>query len=677
VRYRWRLPASGRATPESTTLQAETLQAAKLSAEPSDREEKLEAIRELSRSINVPESIAAILVARGVRTFEEARDFFRPSLGMLFDPFLMDDMARAVARIKRAIADNERITIYGDYDVDGTTSTAMLVLFFESIGADLKSAGADLKSAATDLNRADATINGDGANLKGGAAANLNGDGVRIAYHIPDRFTEGYGLSTAGLDRCFQSEDGPPTLILTIDCGITAIDAVAYAQSRGADVIICDHHEPVRLGEVAQLPDAYAILNPIKGNCAYPYKYLCGCGVGFKLIQALCQEFELGDRAYEYLDFVALASSADIVSLKGENRILVSFGLKRINEHPRPGLKALIQAAHLHPGKIGTSQIVFGLAPRINAAGRLGDGGRAVQLMMSKTDDEAHHHATELEFENSNRRRIDEEAFFEACNVVDGMLNRAQATVPRDKIIVLHNPAWHAGVIGIVASRLVERYHLPVVLLTTIDGVAKGSARSIMGFDIHSAIKRCEDKVVTFGGHKYAAGVSIEVDRLPEFRMAINAVASEMISEDMLQPEIRADAVIDLSDLNPKYFAIIRQFQPFGPDNMRPVFYAKNVEVAGYPRVVGKTTPHLKFQARPTKDTSLPTPHNPLPTTPNLIPFTRGGAMEAIGFGLGERLRELIGPNGRGRNDLEMVFYLEENEYNGRVTPQLVVRDFR
>ena len=604
VRYRWRLPASGLAT------------------EPSVPEENTEAVRELCRSINVPESLAAILVARGVRTFDEARDFFRPSLEHLHDPFLMDDMARAVARIKRAITSNERITIYGDYDVDGTTSTAMLALFFESIG-------------------------------------------VRAAYHIPNRFTEGYGLSTAGLDRCFRSEDGPPSLILTIDCGITAVDAIAYAQSRGADVIVCDHHEPAN-----QIPEAYAILNPIKGNCNYPYKHLCGCGVGFKLIQALCVELELGDRAYDFIDFVAMASSADIVSLKGENRILTFLGLKHINERPRPGLKALIQAAHLHAGKIGTSQIVFGLAPRINAAGRLGDGGRAVQLLMSKTDDEAHHHATELEFENSTRRRIDEEAFFEACNFVDGMLNRT-----RDKIIVLHNPAWHAGVIGIVASRLVERYHLPVVLLTTIDGVAKGSARSILGFDIHSAIKRCEDKVVTFGGHKYAAGVSIEIDRLPDFRQAINTVASEMISEDMLQPEIRVDASVDLNELNPKVFAIIRQFQPYGPDNMRPVFYAKDVEVAGFPRIVGKTTSHLKFQVRSANIIQVAKDGNMLP---NVVPFTLGGGtIEAIGFGLGERIRELTATNGKGRKDLEMVFYLEENEYNGRITPQLVVKDFR
>ncbi len=455
----------------------------------------------------------------------------------------------------------------------------------------------------------------------------------------------------------------------SIDCGITAIEAVAHARTRGAEVIICDHHEPAD-----RLPEAHAILNPIKGTCGYPFKYLCGCGVGFKLIQALAKEFELGDRAFEFLDFVALASSADIVPLIGENRILTAFGLQRINSEPRPGIRALIRAANLNPGKIGTSQAVFGLAPRINAAGRLGDGGRSVKLLMSKTDDEAQHHAAELEFENSNRRRIDEDAFFEACGVVDGWLNRSADQRSRDRIIVLHNPGWHAGVIGIVASRLVERYHLPVVLLTTIDGVAKGSARSIAGFDIHSAIKRCEDKVVTFGGHKYAAGLSIAIDRVAEFRAAISEVATELISDEMLQPVLTIDASIDLNDLNPKFFAIARQFRPFGPENMRPLFHASAVEIAGNPRIVGKAAPHLKFQVRSVIRASV----NGQPTAPNLTPFTIGGApIEAIGFGLGHRLAELKEENGNPRKNLELVFFLDENEYNGRVTPQLVVKDFR
>ncbi len=595
-------------------------------------DDRSSAVRELVESIRVPESIARILVSRGVRTFDEARDFFRPSLERLHDPFLMDDMPRAVERIARAIEQKERITIYGDYDVDGTTSTAMLALFFESIG-------------------------------------------VQVACHTPDRFTEGYGLSIAGFDRLFAAPEGPPTLILTIDCGITSVDQVAYARSRGADIIICDHHEPMRIDGIPRLPDAYAILNPIKGSCNYPFKFLCGCGVGYKLIQALSKQFNLGDSVYDFLDFVALASSADIVSLQGENRILTAFGLKRINEQPRPGIKALIRAAQQTVGKIGTSQVVFGLAPRINAAGRLGDGGRAVKLLMSKTDDEAQHFAAELEFANSSRRRIDEDAFFEACGFVNGMLQRtADEATPRNRIIVLHNPAWHAGVIGIVASRLVDRYHLPVVLLTTIDGVAKGSARSIIGFDIYSAIKQCESTVMNFGGHKYAAGLSIAVDRVAEFRAAINDVASEMITDAMLEPEILIDASIDLNELNPKFFAITRQFQPYGPDNMRPVFHAKEVEVVGVPRTVGKTIPHLKFQVR----SAAIARRTDAPLAPNVTPFTLGGAaIEAIGFGLGERIGELLNADKKGRKDLELVFCLEENEYNGRVTPQLVVKDFR
>ncbi|HEY3874658.1 MAG TPA: single-stranded-DNA-specific exonuclease RecJ [Candidatus Kapabacteria bacterium] len=616
--FRWRFP-----TPISSTDLAEE---SSIAAQQS---------RGLMQSINVPESIAQILVRRGVTTFEEARDFFRPSIERLHDPFLMDSMQLAVERIQQAVREGEKITVYGDYDVDGTTSTAMLVLFFESIG-------------------------------------------LQVGYHIPDRFTEGYGLSTAGIDRAISAENSP-TLILTVDCGITSVDAVAYAKSRGVEIIICDHHEPVRLNGVSQLPDAYAILNPIKGSCNYPFKSLCGCGVTFKLIQALSKAFELPDRANEFLDFVALASSADIVSLKDENRILTSLGLKQMNDNPRPGLRALIRAAQIRIGKIGTSQLVFGLAPRINAAGRLGDGGRAVKLLMSKTDDEAQHFAAELEFENSNRRRIDEDAFFEACGVVDGIISRTEDKASRDRIIVLHNPAWHAGVIGIVASRLVERYHLPVVLLTTIDGVAKGSARSIIGFDIHSAIKRCEAMVVSFGGHKYAAGLSIAVDRVPEFRTAINEVATELISDEMLEAELSIDAAIDLNDLNPKFFAIARQFSPFGPDNMRPIFHAKNVEVVGTPRTVGKATPHLKFQARSgTILRATRESENGTAIAANLLPFTTGGApIEAIAFGMGDRLLELKGPDGKGRKDLELVFFLEENEYNGRIAPQLVVKDFR
>lgn len=588
--------------------------------------EEQEAARSLSQAINVPESIASILVSRGINTFDEAKVFFRPSLELLHPPALMSDMDIATTRIRTALEQGELIAVYGDYDVDGTTSTAMMTLFLRSLGAN-------------------------------------------VAYHIPNRFTEGYGLTIPSLDRLFGNEQGKPALLIAIDCGITAIEAVAHARSKNVDVIICDHHEPTDT-----LPPANAILNPIKKGCTYPYKHLCGCGVAFKLVESVADSYGKIEAAYEFLDFVALASSADIVSLQGENRILVYFGLKLLNEKPRPGIKALIDGANLKQGKITTTQIVFGLAPRINAAGRLGEGSRSVELLMAQTVDEALHCAAILELENINRRKIDEEAFFEAVVLVDEMLNRE-----RDRIIVLHNASWHAGVIGIVASRLVEKYHLPVVLMTSIDGVAKGSARSIIGFDIHSALKRCEDKLITFGGHKYAAGVSMLPDRVPEFREAINLVANEMVSDSMLQRELVIDTEIDLGELTPKYFAVIRQLAPFGPDNMRPLFYAKDVQIVGSPRIVGKGIPHLKANVRSNHRIDYEEfKAKRTDTNPNTIPFNLGGnPIDAIGFGLGKRISELSADRGKLRDNMEMVFALDENEFNGKTTPQLVLKDIK
>lgn len=596
MRYRWRLPAPG--------------------------PEDINCTRELAQAINVPESIASILVRRGIRTFEEARDFFRPSLDALHAPELMDGMPEATARVIEAVNSGERIAVYGDYDVDGTTSTAMMTLFLRSLGAN-------------------------------------------VAYHIPDRFTEGYGLTTNSIDRLLASEE-KPKLLISIDCGITAVDAVQYARDKDVDVVICDHHEP---GPV--LPNANAILNPLKPGCQYPNKQLCGCGVAFKLVQSIAAKLGKLQEAYEYLDFVALASSADIVSLLGENRILVYYGLLHINNRPRPGIKALIEGAGMKTGKLGTTQIVFGLAPRINAAGRLGDGGRSVDLLMAQTVVDSQTVALVLEEENVNRRRIDEEAFLEACVLVDTMLDRE-----RDRVIVLHNGTWHAGVIGIVASRLVERYHLPVVLMTTIDGIAKGSARSIAGFDIHSALKSCEHMLITFGGHKYAAGVSVSIDRVPELRSAINTYATGIITRDMLEPEIAIDAEIDMNELTPRYFAIVRQLAPFGPDNHRPMFLSRGVQAVGYPRTVGRNTvQHLKFNVRSSHKPTFDTP--PKEIMPNNIPFTKGGgAIDAIGFGMGERIAELSTAERKLRDDLEIVYALDENEFSGRITPQLVVRDF-
>jgi single-stranded-DNA-specific exonuclease len=531
------------------------------------------------------------LVARGITTFEGARQFFRPSLTDLHDPFLMDHMDRAVERTMRALQNNEKVAIYGDYDVDGTSSAAMLYLYFLSIGAD-------------------------------------------VDFYIPDRFTEGYGVSNVGIDRL--AEQGV-TLIITVDCGITAVEQVRYAASRSIDVIVCDHHEP---GD--ELPPAYALLDPIKPGCSYPFKFLSGCGVGFKLIQAMAIRRDEVETVYQYLDLVAIAAAADIVPLVGENRSLVAHGLRRLNDSPRPGLRGLLECAGIKRGNLGTSQIVFGIAPRINAAGRMKDARRAVQMLIDEDEVGAFKKAQELENDNRSRRTIDEGTFTEAQVIAQDLLNSGNY-----RVLVIHNPTWHPGVIGIVASRLVEKYYLPTVLLTTLDGVAKGSARSIAGFDIHNALKQCEGHIEQFGGHKYAAGLSIREENIAAFRQDLNDFALGAISDEMLTPELRIDAEVTLAEVTPRFFSVIKQFAPFGPGNSRPQFLIRGVEVVGYPRVVGKD--HLKFRIRSGND-----------------------FIEAIGFGMGNRLPEL-----NGRTQYDLVFNIEENEYRGEVKQQFRIHDFR
>ena len=531
------------------------------------------------------------MVARGITTFEGARQFFRPSLTDLHDPFLMDHMDRAVERAMRAVANGEKVAIYGDYDVDGTSSAAMLYLYFRSIGAD-------------------------------------------VDFYIPDRFTEGYGVSNLGIDRL--GEQGV-TLIITVDCGITAVEQVRYAASRSIDVIVCDHHEP---GD--ELPSAYALLDPIKPGCSYPFKFLSGCGVGFKLIQAIAIRRGEVETVYQYLDFVAIAAAADIVPLVGENRSLVAHGLRRLNDSPRPGLRGLLECAGIKRGNLGTSQIVFGIAPRINAAGRMKDARRAVQMLIEEDEIGAFKKAQELENDNRSRRTIDEGTFAEAQTIAQQLLNSGNY-----RILVIHNPTWHPGVIGIVASRLVEKYYLPTVLLTTLDGVAKGSARSIAGFDIHNALKQCEGHIEQFGGHKYAAGLSIREENITALREQLNEFALSTISDEMLTPELRIDTEVSLAEVTPRSFSVIKQFAPFGPGNSRPQFLIRGVDVVGYPRVVGKD--HLKFRVRSGND-----------------------FIEAIGFGMGNRLPEL-----NGRTQYDLVFNIEENEYRGEVKQQFRIHDFR
>jgi single-stranded-DNA-specific exonuclease len=555
-------------------------------------------VEELAKAINVPEKIAHILIHRGITNYEEAKKFFRPQLTDLHDPFLMMGMTEAVDRVLQAIDRKEKILIFGDYDVDGTTSVAMLYLYFTQLGNE-------------------------------------------VITHIPDRIKEGYGISIMGIDK---GKEFGATVLIAIDCGISAIEQVEYARTQGIDVIICDHHEP---GE--QIPNAVAVLDTFQPSDKYPFKFLCGCGVGFKLLQAVERTRKKEIIAENFVDLITLATTADIVPLTGENRIITKIGLQKINTEPRPGLRAIIESSGLKLGKISTGQIVFVLAPRINAVGRMGDATRAVKLLTSTDYTVAHELAQILEEENRNRRKVDEDTFSKAQQLVETLLE-----VDSDPAIVLHHEEWHPGVIGIVASRLVEKYYRPTIMMTTVDGIAKGSARSIVGFDIHKALKRVESKLLQFGGHKYAAGLAVALDRIDEFREAFNEVVQEMMPEKIRMPELRIDTEISLSELNPRFLRILREFAPYGPGNMRPIFLTRNVEILGTPKIVGKD--HLKIKLREGQT-----------------------VFDAIGFGLGSLL-EKVKTNGNG---LDIVFSVDEHEFapaggTGAVPlPQLKIKDIR
>jgi len=562
--------------------------------------DSLGAIKKLSDELNISITLSELLVNRGIDSFEKARAFFRADIDNLHDPFLMNGMEKAVDRIVRAIDGKERILVYGDYDVDGTNGTALLWSFFKQIGVD-------------------------------------------AAYFIPDRIKDGYGFSMRGLEHVKQRG---ASLLITVDCGITAVQEVEAARSAGVDVIICDHHEPSDL-----LPNANAILDPIKPGCSYPYKDLAGCGVAFKLVQALASRepvqsmFARNESASlsSFLDLVTLATTADIVPLTGENRTIVSLGLEVLNNAPRHGIRALIESSGVKRGRINSGKIVFVLAPRINAVGRLGDAMRAVELLTSESYGDALARAQVFEEENRARRKLDEEAFLEAQQLVEN-----SPELQTESAIVLYGENWHPGVIGIVASRIVERYYRPTVIMTNVDGVAKGSARSVAGFDIHQALKRCEGTLLQFGGHKYAAGLSVEPERIADFKDAFNAVAKELLTEELLTPHIRIEAEIDLSELTPKFVNILTRFAPHGPGNMRPVFAARNIQLAGEPRIVGNN--HLRFKVR-----------------------KNGRVFDAIGFNLGgliDRLRN-------GKKEIDVAFSIDEGEYAGEIIPQLKVRDVK
>ncbi len=548
-------------------------------------------VQRLTDSLNISPILAGLLVLRDIKTFSQAKQFFRPSIESLYDPFLMDEMESATTRVITALTENQKICIYGDYDVDGTCATALLYMFLKELDAN-------------------------------------------VEFYIPRRLEEGYGLSTAAID--IVKEKGT-NLMITVDCGITAITETDYANQLGIDVIICDHHQPKD-----EIPKAFAVLDPLKPGCAYPFKYLSGAGVAFKLAQGLCERIGKRGLPLKYLDLVALAGAADIVPLIDENRILVNEGLNQVNLNPRPGIEALIEMSRLQPGQLSSGQIVFTVAPRINAVGRLGDAERAVNLLIATNKKDALKLAEVLETENYERRKIDVDTFEAAKEIVD-----TEIDLDEDLAIVLHNEHWHPGVIGIVASRLVEKYYRPSVLLTTIDGIAKGSARSINGFNIYEALQKCDDLLLHFGGHQAAAGLALEIDKVEEFRRRFNEVLKSSITSEDLSEEISIDSKIRFSEITPKFLRILDQFAPFGPGNLRPVFISENVRLANAPRIVGNN--HL------------------------LVSFKQSGTdkvFDSIGFNMGDHF-ELINDN---HSELDIVFSVDKTIRDSRIFPQLKLK---
>lgn len=548
----------------------------------------------LADSLNISNVLAHLLILRNITNFFEAKTFFRPELDALYDPFLMDGMHEATSRVIDAITNNQKIIVYGDYDVDGTCSAALMYLFLKKLDAN-------------------------------------------VDVFIPNRLSDGYGLSVENMDLLKEKK---VELMITVDCGITAVEEIKHAKNLGIETIICDHHQPKEI-----IPDAVAVLDPLKPGCNYPFKYLSGAGVAFKLIRAIADRFGQKEDVLQYLDLVALAAAADIVSLTDENRILVRKGLELINENPRPGILALIKNARKQPGELTAGQIVFTIAPRINAAGRLGDAQRAVDLFTTTDDSEATELAKVLEDENYQRRKIDEMTFSHAISVVEETMD-----FENDRAIILHDDNWHPGVIGIVASRLVEKYYRPSIMLSTIDGVAKGSARSIVGFNVYEALEKCEDLLIQFGGHKAAAGVAIELDKIDEFRKRFNDILRESLSEEDIIPEIKIDAKISLTEISPKFVRILDQFAPFGPGNMRPVFLAENVRLANNPRIVGNN--HLLT---------------------NLKQNGSDKVFDAIGFNLGSFVEKID----KERDLIDIVFTIEKISKNGGTFPQIRIKDIR
>lgn len=540
------------------------------------------------------QTIARLLALRGITSFDSARLFFRPDLSSLHDPFLMRDMEAAANRLAAAVRNGERVVVYGDYDVDGTTATAIVYGFLKRFG-------------------------------------------VSVSHYIPHRFKEGYGINEDGIQ---YAETIQAHLIVSVDCGITAIEEAKIARAKGIDLVICDHHTA---GD--EIPEAVAVLDPKRLDCSYPFDGLSGAGVGFKLVQATLTKLGLPQTmAYEYLDLVAISIASDIVPIVDENRILMREGLKLVNNCPRPGIKALIDLIKMEIGKISTSNIVFSIGPRINAAGRMGDATKAVQLLISETSEEGDLFARELELINQRRRKTDMLTMTQAVEMVDQM---DMSICP---CMVLHDPEWHLGVIGIVASRLVDQYCRPAVMLSTVEGKIKGSARSIKGFNIYDALKECDDLLIQFGGHEYAAGLTMDEDKLPAFRERFNQIVDRKLRDEDFAPELQIDAVIRLDDIDMPFWKILNQFEPYGPMNYKPVFVCRGLRVLGTPMKVGRD--HLKF--RVTQDS--------------------GVGMDAIGFNLG-RFFDVVAACTDG--GLDLAFTINENTWREKTVLQMQILDIK
>ncbi len=554
-------------------------------------------VKHLSAALNVNMVIARLLVQRGIKTFNEAKAFFRPRLTDLHDPFLMKDMDKAVSRLEEAIDKKEKVIIYGDYDVDGTTSVAMMYSFLK--------------------NRIE-----------------------NIEYYIPDRYSEGYGISPKSINYAVENDF---SLIVALDCGIKAVEKIADAKSRGLDFIICDHHNPDD-----EVPPAVAVLDPKQTDCNYPYKELSGCGVGFKLLQALCIKNSIDqEEIYDLLDLVVVSIASDIVPITGENRVLAYYGLKKLNFNPGIGLQTIINLSGIGDSEITISDIVFKIGPRLNASGRIEHGKKSVQILVSEDEEKSDLIGEEIDSFNEIRKTLDRDITQEAIEMIEknGELKNMNSTV-------LYNRDWHKGVVGIVASRVTELYYRPSIILTESNGLATGSARSVRDFDLYEAIGKCSDLLESYGGHMYAAGLTMKIENIPAFRHRFEEIVTEQITDVQQIQTIEIDAKITLSEITPRFYRILKQFAPFGPHNMTPVFMTEDVFDAGTSRLVGKNQEHLKLDlVEPDVNSGI---------FPG-IAFNQSNAFEAITSG----------------TPFDVCYTIVENEYRGKTNLQLFIKDIK